>query len=109
MVPLMKATGWTRSANTFRRTTEEAVGIIQLTKSRWSRADHLWFWIKAGVWSKRLDALDRRIGQWNSSGDSRRRGPSDCHWTMSQDAIMRPGEDWELLPVASKIELDVLT
>jgi hypothetical protein len=109
IAPLMKSAGWTKSANTFRRETDETVGVIQLAKSHWSRADHLWFWIKAGVWSVRLDALDQRIGRRGSPIDSRRPGPGDCHWTILQSSIMRPADDWELFAVASKVELDFLT
>jgi hypothetical protein len=109
IAPLMKSAGWTKSANTFRRQTDEAVGVIQLTKSHWSRADHLWFWIKAGIWSVRLDDVDQRIGRRGSLIDSKRPGPDDCHWRMLQSSIMRPADDWELFAVASKIELDFLT
>ena len=107
IAPQLKRAGWRKTANTFRLENDETIGVIQLTKSHWSRADHLWFWIKAGVWSRRLSELDHRIGVLRGSR-SRLPGPDDCHWFMWHDTIMGPGDDWEILAISSRIELEIL-
>lgn len=109
VAPWMKAAGWAKSGNTFRRKNDETVGVVQLTKSHWSRADHLWFWIKAGVWSRRLSDLDGQIGGPGLRTATSHPGPGDCHWTMWHSDIMHPGENWELYAVATRIELTYLT
>ena len=108
ITPRLKAAGWRKTANTFRLVNEETIGVIQLTKSPWSRADHLWFWIKAGVWSRRLSELDHRIGRGLQGPGSGLPGPDDCHWIMWHDTIMGAADDWEVLAVSSRIELEIL-
>lgn len=109
IAPSMKAKGWVKSGNTFRRTTDETVGVIQLTRSHWSRADHLWFWIKAGVWSRRLSEVDQLIRIAGFRAATSPSGPDQCHWRMWHSDIMGPGEDWELYAIASRMELASLT
>jgi hypothetical protein len=104
IAPTFRAEGWAKSGNNFRLRRSGTIGVIQLAKSPWSRADHLWFWLKAGVWSERLAKVDAQLDQ----GSPSRPTPDECHWALWYDQIMRPGEDWELRRGASEAELTAL-
>jgi hypothetical protein len=104
IAPSFKRTGWTKSGNNFHLRRDDMVGVVQLAKSPWSRADHLRFWIKAGIWSERLSLIDAQVDSWRQ-GQPSRPAADECHWTIWYDTIMRPGEDWEIRRGASIGEL----
>jgi hypothetical protein len=107
IAPLFKSVGWTKSGNDFHLRRDGIVGVVQLTKSHWSRADHISFWIKAGVWSERLSRIDAQVELWRQGRPSRPT-PDECHWKIWYDTIMRRGGEWVIRRDSSALELVAL-
>jgi hypothetical protein len=107
IAPMLKTAGWAKSGNNFRLRAVDTIAVIQLAKSPWSRAGHLWFWIKAGVWSNRLSEVEARIGSWGRAGQATP-VPDQCHWVMWFDDIMRPSDEWGLHPGSTPAQMAAL-
>jgi hypothetical protein len=107
IAPVLKSAGWTKSGNNFHLRGDGTVGVVQLAKSHQSRADHLWFWIKAGIWSERLSLIDAEVELWRQ-GQPSRPTPDECHLRIWYDTVMRPGWHWEMRPDSSTAELAAL-